>query len=218
MSSETMQTSIEHALTWRYATKRFDPARTIPAKEWNSLENALQMAPSSFGLQPWHFVVITNPGLRQKLQAVSWNQPQLVEASHIVVLAARTAVDATYIDEFLKQTSSERGVALDNLAQYRQMMVDFTGYLTTKGAVESWATHQTYIALGMLLETAALLGIDACPLEGINAAEYDSLLGLPAKGYSTKVACALGYRSRSDAAASLKKIRHPKEKVFSYHE
>jgi len=176
------------------------------------------MAPSSFGLQPWHFVVITNAELRQKLQAVSWNQPQLVEASHIVVLAAKTAVDAAYIDEFLKHTSSERGVSLENLAQYRQMMVGFTEHLTTKGAIESWATHQTYIALGMLLETSALLGIDACPLEGINAAEYDSLLGLPAHGYSTKVACALGYRSTADASASFKKIRHPKEKIFSYHE
>jgi nitroreductase len=218
MSSETMQTSIEHALTWRYATKRFDPTRKIAAKEWNTLENALQMAPSSFGLQPWHFVVVTNAALREKLQAASWNQPQLVEASHIVVLAARTSIDADYIDEFLKQSATERGVSVDNLTQYRQMMVDFTGHLTNKGAVESWATHQTYIALGMLLETAALLGIDACPLEGINAGEYDSLLGLPSKGYSTKVACALGYRSSSDAAASLKKIRHPKEKVFSYHE
>ncbi len=218
MSTESMQTEIEKALAWRYATKRFDPTRRIPANEWNVLENALQMAPSSFGLQPWHFVVVTNPELRQQLQAASWNQPQLVEASHIVVLAAKTAVDEEYIDAFLQQTASERGVPVENLAAYRQMIANFTTHLSAKGAVTSWATHQTYIALGMLLETAALLGIDACPLEGIDSAKYDGLLGLPAEGYSTKVACALGYRSASDTAASLKKIRHPKEKVFSYRE
>jgi nitroreductase len=218
MSTETMQTEIEKALSWRYATKRFDPTRRIPAKDWNALENTLQMAPSSFGLQPWHFVIVTNSDLRQQLQAASWNQPQLVEASHIVVLATKTAVDESYIDAFLQQTASERGIAVENLAPYRQMIANFTTHLTTKGAVESWATHQTYIALGMLLESAALLGIDACPLEGIDAAKYDAILGLPAQGYSTKVACALGYRSASDTAASLKKIRHPKEKVFSYRE
>jgi nitroreductase len=216
MTNQALSSSIQEAFTWRYATKRFDPTKKIPSADWSVLERSLQMAPSSFGLQPWHFVVISNPELRAKLQPHSWNQPQITEASHLVVLAAKTSVDTPYIDSFLNQLCAERGVPAENLSAYRQLMIDFTASLTKVDGIESWATHQVYIALGSLLSTAALLKIDACPLEGIDPNQYNALLNLPAQGYSAKVACALGYRSASDAASSNKKIRFPTSQIFSY--
>jgi nitroreductase len=216
MTEQTLRDSLQQAFNWRYATKRFDSTKKIPVSDWKLLERSLQMAPSSFGLQPWHFVVITNAELRAKLQPHSWNQPQITEASHLVVLAARTSVDTLYIDSFLNQLCAERGVATENLSAYRQIMIDFTASLTKANSIESWTTHQTYVALGSLLSTAALLKIDACPLEGIDPNQYNTLLNLPAQGYSAKVACALGYRSASDAAASNRKIRFPTSQIFSH--
>ena len=113
MTDQALHNSIQDAFNWRYATKRFDPTKKIPSADWKVLEGALQMAPSSFGLQPWHFIVINNPELRTKLQPHSWNQPQIVEASHLVVLAAKTSVDTSYIDSFLNQLCAERGVAAE---------------------------------------------------------------------------------------------------------
>ncbi len=216
MADQSTQLTIEQALTWRYATKRFDPSKKIANSDWKVLERSLQMAPSSFGLQPWHFVVVSNASLRSQLQPHSWNQPQITEASHLVVLAAKTSIDTAYIDAFLGQVCSERGVSAENLAGYRQLIIDFTASLTKSGAVESWATHQVYLALGSLLSAAALLKIDACPLEGIDPNQYNALLGLPERGYSTKVACALGYRSAQDAAASNKKVRFAASQIFSH--
>jgi nitroreductase len=216
MTDLSLHNSIQEAFNWRYATKRFDPSKKIPSADWKVLEGALQMAPSSFGLQPWRFIVITNPELRAKLQPHSWNQPQITEASHLIVLAAKTSVDTPYIDSFLNQLCAERGVPAENLAGYRQLIIDFTSSLTKVDGIEAWATHQLYIALGSLLLTAALLKVDACPLEGIDPNQYNAILNLPAQGYSAKVACALGYRSGSDAAAASKKIRFPTSQIFSY--
>lgn len=216
MPEASLNATIETALSWRYATKRFDPTRKISAADWNTLERSLLLAPSSFGLQPWHFVVITNPELRKNLQPHSWNQPQIVEASHLVVLAAKRSMDVSFVDAFIEQTATTRAIPVAELSGYRQMIVAFIEELAKRGELESWATRQAYLALGMLLSSAALLGIDACPLEGIDSSKYDEILELPSRGFSTQVACALGYRSASDSFARLEKIRYPKEQVFSF--
>lgn len=216
MSRDSLNLTIETALSWRYATKRFDPSRKISETDWDTLERSLLLAPSSFGLQPWHFVVITNAELRKKLQPHSWNQPQIVEASHLVVLAAMTSIDTSFVDSFIEQTATTRAIPLAELSGYRKMIVDFLEDLENRGEIKSWATRQAYLALGMLLSSAALLGIDACPLEGIDGTKYDELLELSAQGFSTQVACALGYRSPNDSFAKLEKIRYSKEQVFSF--
>lgn len=216
MSRDSLNSTIETALAWRYATKRFDPSRKISAADWSTLERSLLLAPSSFGLQPWHFVVITNSELRRKLQPHSWNQPQIVEASHLVVLAAKSSIDTAFVDSFIEQTATTRAIPLEELAGYRQMILDFLEDLKKHGETRAWGTRQAYLALGMLLSSAALLGIDACPLEGIDGTKYDEILNLAAQGFSTQVACALGYRSANDSFARLEKIRYPKEQVFSF--
>ena len=195
------------ALRWRYATKMFDPARRIPADVWAALEETLVLTPSSFGLQPYRFLVVQDAALRAKLLPHSWGQKQVVEASHYVVLAARTSMDEAAIDTFLQRTCDVRGVTRESLAGYRGMM---TGMLLSEGfkpRVPHWAAHQAYIALGNLMTAAAVVGVDACPMEGIAPAEYDKLLGLAGSGFATVVACALGYRASGDKYATLPKVR-----------
>jgi len=202
--------SLLESLHWRYATKAFDPTRKIPQDLWATVEEALVLSPSSFGLQPYRFLVIHNPALREQMLPHSWGQRQVVDASHYVVFAARTTVTEGEIDTFLARTAATRGVPANSLAAYRGLM---TGSLLSEGfkpLAPQWAARQAYIALGNLLTCAGLLGLDACPIEGFSAAEYDRLLDLPAQGLTSVVCCALGYRSPSDKYARLAKVRAPK--------
>lgn len=207
---------IQESLQWRYATKRFDPERKIAPETWKALEESLRMAPSSFGLQPWHWIVVTNPEIRKQLQAHSWNQPQITEASHLVVLASAKDMSEDAIDSFLKLTADTRSFPVENLAAYRGMIVPFVNRLKNAQALEAWTTRQAYLALGMLLSSAALLRVDSCPMEGIDPVNYDKILGLENTNFSTRVACTLGYRADSDASAKAAKVRYPHAQVFSY--
>jgi nitroreductase len=195
-----------NALAWRYATKQFDPNRKIPVDLWQTLEKSLLLSPSSFGLQPWRFVVVTDTALKLKLKGKAWNQPQVADCSHFVVLAGRTAVTEAEIARFIKSTATARGIPEEKLADYKGMM---TGMLLAPGfPVVEWAARQVYIALGFLLESAAVLGVDACPMEGFDHKAFDEILGLPAEGYTAQVAAALGYRSAADKYAGLAKVRY----------
>lgn len=195
------------ALNWRYATKAFDPARRIPDATWAALEQAVVLSPSSFGLQPYRLFVINDPATRAKLLPHAWGQKQVVDASHFVVFAARTDVKAADIDTFLQRTADVRGVSVESLAGYRGMMAGMLLSDGFKPIAPHWAARQAYIALGNLMTTAALLGVDACPMEGFVPAEFDKILGLPEQGYTAAVVCALGYRAAEDKYASLPKVR-----------
>lgn len=194
-------------LKWRYATKRFDPKKKISAAELDVLEQAMVLSPSSFGLQPWKFFFIDSPELRAKLRAESWNQPQVVEASHFVVFAVRKNMNRADVERHINQVASVRGLKKESLADYQKMMVEFVEATKPGFDVTVWASRQVYIALGTLLTTAAMLGVDACPMEGFSSAGYDKILGLEAEGYSALVLCALGYRSADDSYAALPKVR-----------
>lgn len=192
-------------LSWRYATKQFDPARKIGAEQWKTLEQAMTLAPSSYGLQPWGFVVVTDPKVREKLRAVSWNQPQITDASHLVVFCAKTNLGRTDVDRYIDRIVEVRGVPRDALAGFRDMML---GTVEAPGANHlHWNQRQVYIALGFFLSAAAMLGIDACPMEGFDAAKYNEILGLTPQGLSATVIATAGYRSASDSFAGMKKVR-----------
>jgi len=196
------------ALQWRYATKAFDPARKIPADLWQTLEQALVLTPTSYGLQPYRFLVIQDPAKRAALLPHSWNQKQVVDASHFVVFAARTRMTGADVDRLIRRTSDVRKIPADSLNFYRDMMLgDIVNGPRSKAAHE-WAARQAYIALGNLMTCAAVLGVDACPMEGFNPPEYDRLLGLQGGDYAAVVACALGYRAAGDRNASLAKVRY----------
>lgn len=203
------------ALQWRYATKQFDPARIIPEETWSALEESLVLAPSSFGLQPWKFLIVKDTAKRAELVGVSWGQKQVVDASHLVVLASRRDITATEIDLWVARMSEVQGAPPELLAPYREMIVGFAARLSPEERTV-WNSKQIYIALGQLLTSAAVLGIDACPMEGIDPAAYDRILGLEGSEFTTRVICPLGYRAADDKYATQPKTRFPKEQVVSH--
>jgi nitroreductase len=200
------------SLQWRYAVKKFDPTRQIDSTTLAALEKALVLAPSSFGLQPWKFVVVSSPEMKAKLPAISWNQSQPGDCSHMVVFAAAKTMSEKYVDDFLSLVATKRNVDVSTLAGYRGMIVGFMKNLA--GRELSWSSNQVYLALGQLLTAAAALGIDACPMEGIVGAEYDKLLGLANTNYTTVVGCALGYRHADDKYALAPKVRFESDAVL----
>ena len=195
------------ALEWRYATKLFDKANTIPNSAWEALERALILTPTSYGLQPYKFIVITSPEKRAELLSHSRNQRQVVDCSHYVVFTARTKLSEADVNRWVRRLAEIRGASADSLSAYRGMMVGDVVHGLRGKVGHEWATRQAYIALGNLMTSAAVLGIDACPMEGIVPAEYDRVLGLANTGFSTVVACALGYRAENDRYAKLPKAR-----------
>jgi nitroreductase len=201
-------------LRWRYATKRFDPARIIPERDWAALEEALILTPSSFGLQPWKFVVITDPAVKAQLPAISWNQKQVLEASHTVVFARRLDVTEEFIDRNIRRIVEVRGGTVEGLAGFKKMLMGSLVPPPVGFDLQNWAALQCYIALGNFMTSAAVLGIDTCPMEGIVPAKYDELLGLTAKGFATVVVGCAGYRSADCKYASVPKVRFPAEEVI----
>ncbi|BDU74290.1 NAD(P)H-dependent oxidoreductase [Mesoterricola silvestris] len=201
---------------WRYATKQFDPSRKIPAAVWSALEKSLVLSPSSFGLQPWKFLVIQDPALRARLKAVSWGQGQVEDASHLVVFLAKETLTEADVDHFLERVAEVRHQTPESLAAYRSMMVGNLVSGPRAATIDAWAARQAYIALGNFMTSAALLGVDTCPMEGLDAAQYDEILGLAGTGYRTIVACPAGYRAAGDKYAELPKVRFPEAEVINH--
>jgi nitroreductase len=201
-------------LNWRYATKQFDPQRKISPQDWATLEEALVLTPSSFGLQPWKFIVVTDQPTREKLISASYGQRQVADASHLVVFAIKKNLGARDIDDYVDRIVEVRGAPREALAGFRDMMVGSIVNGRDETVRNAWATQQAYIALGNFLTSAALLGIDACPMEGIEPAKYGEILGLDKQGLSAVVVAAAGYRAATDKYADQKKVRFPKEEVL----
>ena len=204
-----------HALRWRYATKQFDAAHKIPANIWDALEESLVLTPSSFGLQPWKFLIIQDPAVRMKLAPESWNQPQVTAASHYVVLTARTDLTSEDINAWIARMAEVQSSDVASLAPLQGMIEGFAQAMSQEARHE-WNVRQVYIALGQLMATAASLGVDACPMEGISTSGYDHVLGLIGSGYATVVACALGYRAETDRHAKIPKARFDRSQVIKH--
>ncbi len=203
-------------LQWRYATKQFDATKKIPANVWAALEEALVLTPSSFGLQPWKFIVVTDQAVKEQLVAASWRQTQPAECSHHVIFAAKNNLTEADVDRFLRRQVEVRGGTIESLAGYRNVIVGFAGKGAQEGWLKDWAIRQAYIAIGNFMTSAALLGIDTCPMEGIAADQYDKILGLEGSGYSTAVACAAGYRASTDKYAAAPKVRFAASEIVQH--
>lgn len=201
-------------LRWRYAVKKFDATRSVPEADWRALEEALVLTPSSFGLQPWRFYVITSQEIRDQLPAISWNQSQVRDASHVVVFAIRSPFTDEDVDRFVARTAEVRETPVEKLAGFRNLMVKAIDQIARAGQIEAWATFQVYIALGNFMTAAAALGIDTCPMEGILPDRYDELLGLREAGYRTVVVATAGYRAPDDKYALLAKVRYPTDEMI----
>ena len=206
MSSELNQ-QITNALQWRYATKQFDATKKIREQDWKVIQASLTQAPSSYGLQPWKFLIIQNPEIRQKLREVSWNQGQVTDSSHYVVLTYKAKMDEQHVTKFIERTAAVRGANPETLEGYKNMMIGDLVNGPRSQVIEAWAQRQTYIAMGFAMETAALLNVDTCALEGLDPQAYDKILNLEGTGYKTVAALAFGYRHADDKYQSAKKVR-----------
>ncbi len=207
-------TEIKAALEWRYATKKFDATKKISDADWKTLADSLVMAPSSYGLQPWKFLVVENKEVREQLKAVSWNQTQVTDASHYVVLAVREKMEEADVLKYINRVAEVRGIPAESLAGYKDMMIGDVVKGPRSQTINFWAQKQAYIAMGFLLETAALLKVDACPMEGLDPAAYDKILKLEGTGYKSVATVALGYRHAEDGTQNYKKVRFAAENVI----
>jgi nitroreductase len=215
MQTQTPE-ALEAQLGWRYAVKKFDASYTIPAAQWSALEKSLLLSPSSFGLQPWKFVIVTDPAVKAKLLPLSWNQPQITTASHLVVFAAKSSVQVADADKLIDRMVQVRGTPREALQGYRDMMAGFIQTPPPGFDARAWAAKQCYIALGVFMTAAATLGIDTCPMEGINPAGYDEVLGLGKDGYATVVVATAGRRAPDDKSQSFKKVRYEAGEIIRH--
>ncbi len=201
------------ALNWRYATKRMTGEK-IPQEKLDRILEAIRLSASSTGLQPYTVLILENQELRKKLQPLAYNQPQIVEASHLLIFAAWSNINLEQVKEFISNIAETRGVTIDSLKAYQSMIESL---ISNKTAEENyaWAAKQTYIALGTALVAAAVEGIDATPMEGFNPQALDEILQLPEKGLRSVSLLTLGYRDdKNDYLANAKKVRRQKEKLF----
>ena len=201
---------------WRYASKKMDPLKKLTAEQWKALETSLHLTPSSYGLQPWMFIVVQDKALRDQLLPLTWNQKQVVDCSQYVIFCAKEKVDEAHITHFVEQSAKVNGVDASALENYRQMMIGDLVKGPRSQWISEWATRQCYIALGNLMTSAALIGVDTCPIEGFKSDKYDEVLELKKLGLKSVVCCAVGHRAADDKYAHSKKVRFDLNEVLQY--
>lgn len=207
-----MTTFLENQ-NWRYATKKFDATKKISEQDINILKEAIRLSTSSYGLQPYKILIIENPEIREKLKTQSWNQSQIVDASHVFVFANYADMKDIDIDAFVENTAATRNINLSDLKSYGDFMKSKITSLP-KDTKLNWAAKQTYLALANLLNAAAELKIDVTPMEGFEVEKYNELLGLSALGLTAALVAPAGYRHQEDTTQHLKKVRKSTEDLF----
>jgi nitroreductase len=200
-------------LNWRYATKKFDQAKQVSEAELNELLEVIRLSPSSFGLQPWKFLVIKDAKTREKIKPHAWNQPQITGASCLILFCTLKSIDEKYVIGYLERIAKIRGMAVSSLDDYKKMMLGFVSS-HDKLWLSEWMKRQAYIALGMLLSECARRRIDACPMEGFDPLKVDEVLGLAKEDLQSAVMCAVGYRAADDMFASFNKVRFESSEVI----
>ena len=200
-------------LNWRYATKKYDTTKKVSEDDINHIKKAIQLAASSYGLQPYKILDIRDEKLRAELKPLSWNQPQITDASHLFLFCNKLEVTNEDVDDFLKLTADERGQNVEDLKDYGDIMKstlsNFSG-----DVMQAWTARQTYIALGNGLSAAAQLHVDSSPMEGFDTEAYNKKLGLKEQGYSACVLLAIGYRSEEDQLQHAAKVRKSIDNLF----
>lgn len=198
---------------WRYAAKRYNGQPIAEEKKQNILE-AIRLAPSSLGLQPYDVLVIEDPELRQKLAPVMYNQPQVTESAAILVFAAWKNMKAEQVDDYMRNIALTRNIPLETLEDFRKTILNSIATKTPE-QIFQWNARQAYIGLGFATAAAAMEKVDSTPMEGFDAAAVDEILGLPARGLSAVTVLALGYRDATqDYLANAPKVRRPARDFF----
>jgi nitroreductase/dihydropteridine reductase len=206
----------------RYTTKAFDPSRTIPAPLMAQLRTVLRFSPSSVNSQPWHFVVAASSEAKGRIARAmqgpyAYNEPKVLNASHVVVLCGKTALDDAHLAAIIAQENHDgRFPAPEHMATQDKSRRFYVNLHRDEWQDErTWIERQVYLALGTLLLAAGALGVDACTMEGFDVDALDAELGLSRRGLRPLVVVALGYRAADDFNAGLPKSRLPEESVFT---
>ena len=198
---------------WRYATKKFDTTKKISIQDLETLKEAIRLSASSFGLQPYRVLIIENPELRGKLQPAAWGQSQIVDASQLIVFANITNFGETEIDVSIANTTKTRGLPADALKGYGDFMKSKIVSLP-EDVRNTWASKQTYLALGNLMNAASELKIDVTPMEGFEPAQVNEILGLGKLGLNATLLATIGYRHEEDVTQHYAKVRKSNEELF----
>lgn len=198
-------------LKWRYATKKFNSEKNISAEDLEKLKQSVQLSASSYGLQPYKVLLIEDMELRKKLQPISWNQSQIVDASHLFVFVNRSEIERDDVTQIMEKKAIATGKSVEEFEAYTKFILSKMDE-KNPDEIKNWTARQCYIALGNLLSACAELKIDACPMEGFEPEAYNEMLGL--KGYETAVLVTVGYRSEEDASADAPKVRKSEEELF----
>jgi nitroreductase / dihydropteridine reductase len=202
------------ALKWRYAVKSFDANKKLTVKQIGLLQECLLLSASSMGMQLMEFIIIENQDLKNTLKPFSYNQSQISDCSHLVVMCRKSKAEQSHIDEVIERVSEVRQINTDSLKGYAAMMG--TSLQMNPLAQKNWMENQVYLALGNLLTICAIEKIDACPIEGFIREKYNEVLELPKKGLEAVVVCALGFRALDDKYATVPKVRKKKEQLFQF--
>ncbi len=201
------------SLNWRYATKKYDPSRKISSEDMATLMEATKLSVSSMGLQPYKIIVVENEEVRAKLNAAAFGQSPIIDASAVFIFAIESAIGDTEIDAYMRNISETRNVPVESLAGFKNSIKGFLGNLSIEER-DNWAKKQTYIALSTLINTASILNIDATPMEGFHADQFDEILSLKELGLETSVIATVGYRHADDPAQHNIKVRKSDQNLF----
>jgi nitroreductase/dihydropteridine reductase len=203
--------NVNERLAWRYATKKFDPVKSVPAEKLERIVDAVRLAPTTSGLQPFELFVISNTDIRAKIRTAAWNQAQITDCSHLLVFAAWDDITKDRIDMMFDLTNDIRGFKNEGWENYRQQLLGIVAERGTEANYQA-AARQAYIGLGVALIAAAFEEVDATPMEGFDPAAVDDILDLKSKRLRSVVIMPLGYRSaEGDWLVNLKKVRRSRE-------
>lgn len=198
---------------WRYATKKFDATKKVSDDNIELLKEAISLAPTSYGLQAYKVLIVTNQELKDKMSEAAWGQSQVKDASHVFVFAGYNAVTNDHIDEYINLKADVSGIESEQLKGYGDFMKNTIGFMPAE-AQPTWNSKQTYIALGNLMLGAAELKIDTCPMEGFAADKIDEILGLSEMGLHASLLCPVGYRHEEDQSQHAPKVRKSHSDIF----
>lgn len=204
---------LKEKLSWRYATKKMDSERKVSSEDIDYIKQCIQLSPSSYGLQPYQVLEIANPTLRKDLLPLSWNQSQIVDASHLMVFCNKVQFTESDVDEYLKLKSKIQETPLTQIIGYGDFVKKKLNEKTSEEMFH-WTAKQAYIALANALNACAELQIDSTPMEGFESDQYNEQLNLNSRGLNACAVLAIGYRHKDDEAQNANKVRKPITKLF----
>ena len=198
--------NIIESLNWRYATKKFDSNRKLSKNQVNILKNAFNLTASSYGLQPIKLIVISNPEIKNTLLDSSFNQKQVIQCSHLLVICIETDIDESYIELYFKRVVDIRKTSAKVLESFKKSIINEFNDMSNTSII-NWSKNQAYLALGNLMTVCAVEGIDSCPMEGFMPEKYNEILDLKSKNLKSVLVMPVGFRSVDDQFSSFKKVR-----------